>query len=394
MRAFTHESRCKIKNATLLLPTGIHKNKSIVFESEKIIEISDDQLVDNNMPTLDAEGLFVAPGCIDTHIHGGGGHDFTEATPEAFRIAASAHARYGTTALFPTLAAAPLSVFKEAIHVCETIMQDEPQGARILGLHLEGNYLNKIMCGGQNPAYLTLPDVEEYKDLVRNTSCIKRWSAAPELPGALAFGRFMSEQGILVSLAHTVADYPLVAQAWEAGYTHATHFYNAMTGVHKQGEYKKEGTIESVYLIKDMTVELISDGVHVPPAILKLVYTIKGADKIMLITDAMAPSACTNPVSHDSRVIIEDGVCKLADRSALAGSVATSDRLIRTMVKQAGIPLSDAVRMASETPARIMGIYDRKGSLEVGKDADIIIFDDNIEIHTTIVEGRIVYSKK
>jgi N-acetylglucosamine-6-phosphate deacetylase len=393
MTGFNDIPSYQIKNATLILPAGIQPHQSLLIESGKIAAIGDTNDLQANLPTLDAKGLFVAPGCIDTHIHGGGGHDFTEVTPEAFLAAARAHAKYGTTALYPTLAAAPLAVFKTGIQICESLMNKPTEGAEILGLHLEGNYLNPTMCGGQNPAYLVLPHEAEYKDLLRETACIKRWSAAPELPGALEFGRYASERGVLVSLAHTVADYPLVQAAWESGYTHATHFYNAMTGVHKQREYKKEGTIESVYLIEQMTVELIADGIHVPPALLKLVYQIKGTDKIMLVTDAMGPSACKYPVSLDKRVIIEEGVCKLADCSALSGSIATSDRLIRTMVKQAGIPLVDAIRMTSETPARIMGIIGRKGSITIGKDADLIFFDEDIDIQTTIVGGKIVYSK-
>lgn len=394
MISFTDGKRCKIKNARTILPNRIKKHQSIVIEAGKIIEINDDECIPDNMPTLDANGLFAAPGCIDTHIHGGGGHDFTEATPEAFRKAASAHAKYGTTALFPTLAAAPLTTFRRAFEVCESMMHETNTGARIMGLHLEGNYLNKRMCGGQNPKYLSIPDEKEYKALLRETRCIKRWSAAPELPGALEFGRFTSEQGVLVSLAHTIAGYDLVKQAWESGYTHATHFYNAMTSIHKQREYKKEGTVEAIYLIDGMSIELIADGIHVPPALLELAYRIKGVDNTILVTDAMAPSACENPESPDPRMIIEDGVCKLADRSALCGSIATTNRLIRTLVDQAKIPLTDAVRMASEVPARLMGINDRKGSLAKGKDADLILFNDKIQIQATFVEGRLVYTRQ
>lgn len=394
MNACNNDKLYRIKNAALVLPTGICRHKSLIINDGKIVAIEDDKLSGERMPELDAKGLFVAPGCIDTHVHGGGGFDFLDATPEAFRTIASTHVKHGTTAIYPTLAAAPLSVFRQSIKTCEKIMDETPQGARVMGLHLEGNYLNKDMCGGQDPAYLSLPCENEYKALLSETSCIKRWSAAPELPGALDFARFASKQGVVVSLAHTVADYAMVSEAWEAGYTHATHFYNAMTGVHKAGEYKHEGTIEAVYLIDDMTVEMIADGIHVPPAILKLIYKIKGPDKIMLVTDAMAAASCEEGTFiHNGRIILEDGVCKLADRSALAGSVATADRLIRTLVKQVGIPLPDAVRMASETPARIMGIFDTKGELACGKDADIIIFDPNIEIKTTIVEGRIVYNR-
>ncbi|MDO4209988.1 MAG: amidohydrolase family protein, partial [bacterium] len=155
-------------------------------------------------------------------------------------------------------------------------------------------------------------------------------------------------------------------------------FYNAMPGFHKVGEYKQEGTVESVYLIDDLTVEVIADGIHVPPAILRLIHKIKGADRMCLVTDALACTACEDAEAFDPRVMIEDGVCKLKDRSALAGSVATMDRLIRTIVQKAGIPLEDAIKMSSLTPARIMHVDDRKGSLEVGKDADIVIYNQEL----------------
>ena len=186
------------------------------------------------------------------------------------------------------------------------------------------------------------------------------------------------------------AEFEDIHAAYAAGYTHATHFYNAMPGFHKRREYKYEGTVESIYLIDNMTVEVIADGIHVPPTILKLIYKIKGVERTALITDALACAASDSTEAFDPRVIIEDGVCKLADHSALAGSIATMDRLIRTMVQQASVPLADAVRMASETPARIMGVYDRKGSLERGKDADIIIMDENLQLRAVWSMGRFV----
>jgi N-acetylglucosamine-6-phosphate deacetylase len=196
----------------------------------------------------------------------------------------------------------------------------------------------------------------------------------------LEFGRFTSSRGLVVSVAHTTADYKTLKEARKVGYTHATHFYNAMTGVHKKREFKHEGTIEGIYLIDDMSVELVADGIHVPAAILQLVYKIKGVERTALVTDAMHYAAAEDLKVDNSRIIIEDGVCKLADRSALAGSIATMDHLVRTMVGKAEIPLCDAVRMASETPARIMGIYDRKGSLEVGKDADMVMLDRDLNV--------------
>lgn len=382
----------QIINCEILTPGGILHNGCIRVANGKIAEISNRNRASADILTIDAKGQYAAPGCIDFHVHGGGGHDFMEGTPDAFYAIAKAHAQYGTTAIYPTLAASSPETICKAIQTCEQVMQRPGQGARIMGLHLEGNYLNMKLKGGQNPDYITIPDPQEYQKLLSSTSCIKRWSAAPELEGALEFGRYVSSRGVLVSLAHTEADYSQVKDAFDAGYTHATHFYNAMTGVHKDREYKQEGTIEGIYLTDDMTVELVADGIHVPPAILKLVYKFKGVERTALVTDAMAVAACPESFSVcDSRVIIEDGVCKLADRSALAGSIATADRLIRTLVKQAGIPLTDAIRMASETPARIMGILDKKGTLEEGKDADIIIFDADINIQATLVEGTVVY---
>jgi len=384
----------KITNANVITPSGIRKNASLVVENGQIKEITDRNVEINDALVIDAKGMYVAPGCIDTHVHGGGGHDFTEVTEEAFIEASLAHARGGMTAIYPTIGASHISLMWDAIRVCESVMSQPVKSARIMGLHLEGNYLNKVMCGGQKTEHLYDPDKEEYSEILRSTNCVKRWSAAPELPGALEFGRYASERGVVVSLAHTVADYPLVTEAFKSGYTHATHFYNAMTCVHKKGMYKTEGTIESIYLTEDMTVELVADGIHVPPSILKLVHKYKGAEKISLITDAMA-AAGDNGTGKDiygGRSIIENGAYILADHSALAGSIATANMLMRTMITKAGISLEDTVRMASEAPARVMNVFDRKGSLEKGKDADIIIFDDQINILATIVEGHIIYN--
>ena len=243
-------------------------------------------------------------------------------------------------------------------------------------------YIGKNIAKGLN-IDVNIPLLEE-------TRCIKRWDAAPELPGAMQFGKYITAKGVLASVGHTQAEFEDIQTAYEAGYTHATHFYNAMPGFHKRKEYKYEGTVESIYLIDDMTVEVVADGIHVPPTILRLVYKIKGVERTCLITDALACAASDSQVAFDPRVIIEDGVCKLADHSALAGSVATMDRLIRTMVQKAEIPLEDAVRMASETPARIMGVLDRKGTLERGKDADIIALDRDLNVRAVWAMGELV----
>ena len=193
---------------------------------------------------------------------------------------------------------------------------------------------------------------------------------------------------MLPAIAHTRATYEDVVAGYKAGMTHATHFYNAMPVVYKEHEFKVPGTVESIYSLPDMTVEVIADGIHVPPIMLRVVYQIKGVERTALITDSLACAASDGDVAFDPRVILEDGVCKLADRSALAGSIATMDRLVRTCVLKAQIPMEDACRMASETPARIMGVLDRKGTLEDGKDADIMMFDKDINLTYVMQMGR------
>lgn len=367
-----------ITNAQILTPHGWVENGTISFCDGRITSIKEGGIALSDKNVTDAKGAYIIPGGIDLHVHGGGGHDFMECSEEAFRIATHTHLRHGTTAIYPTLGAASHEGMMQAIEVTERLMA-EPNST-IMGLHFEGPYLNPKMAGGQIPEYICNPMVEQYTEMLNSTNCIKRWDAAPELEGSMEFAQYAASKGVMVAIAHTTADYNTLQEAYNAGFTHATHFYNAMTSVHKRREFKYEGTIEGVYLIDEMSVELIADGIHVPPAILRLVHKIKGTERICLVTDAMACTGGDTDKVFDERVIIEDGVCKLADRSALAGSIATMDRLIRTMVQKAEIPLAEAVRMTSETPARIMGIYDRKGSLAVGKDADIVMMDDSLTI--------------
>lgn len=239
-----------------------------------------------------------------------------------------------------------------------------------------------------------------FQKILSWSSDIVRWSAAPELEGALQFGRFLKEQGILPSIAHTNAVYEQVQDAFESGFTHVTHLYSAMSGVRRINAYRHAGVVESAFLIDEMTVEIIADGIHLPPSLLKLVYKIKGPSAIALVTDSMRGAgmpegeSILGSLKNGQKVIIEDGVAKLADRSAFAGSVATADRLVRNMVRLADVPLKDAVRMMTATPATIIGVQKRKGTVEVGKDADIVMFDSDINIQMTMIGGKIVYNNR
>ena len=389
----------KIYNGRILMPDRVVANGYLVVRDGIITHMGSGDIDVPGAVGIDAGGRYVAPGFIDIHVHGGGGHDFMDGTVEAFLGVAETHARYGTTAMLPTTLTSELSALFDLFEVYKAAVSRNVSGAQFLGLHLEGPYFALNQRGAQDPRYIRDPDPLEYEEIfARSGGDIARWSAAPELPGAHAFARYMRERGVLVAWAHTDALYDDIVAGFEQGFTLATHFYSAMNGVVRRDAFRYAGAIEAAYLIDEMDVEVIADGVHCPAPLLQLVYKIKGPDRVALITDAMRAAAMPEGESilgslkDGLPVIVEDGVAKLPDRSSFAGSVATADRLVRTMVFEAGVPLLEAVRMITATPARILGVGDRKGSLAVGKDADIVIFDDDIFVAATVVGGRVVYS--
>jgi N-acetylglucosamine-6-phosphate deacetylase len=387
----------KIINGQIITPNGIIRGGSMLIADGKIIEISNSNIDAPGALEIDAGGQYVSPGFIDIHVHGGGGHDFMDNTVDAFLGIAQLHAKHGATAMLPTTLSCEKADLLETLKIYEEANRANTNGSQFIGIHIEGPYFAMNQRGAQDPRYIREPDPEEYKEILATSKFIKRWSAAPELKGAIEFGRYMAANNILPAIAHTDAIYEDVIEAFNGGYTLATHFYSAMSGVTRRNAFRYAGVIESAYLIDDMDVEIIADGVHLPVPLLKLIYKIKGTRHTALITDAMRAAgmppgeSILGSLKDGIKVIVEDGVAKMPDRTAFAGSVATFDRLVRNMVKLAEVPLIEAVRMASETPARIMKISDKKGSLEKGKDADIVIFDDDIQIDTTIVNGEIVY---
>lgn len=378
----------QIINGRILTPKGWLEGGSVIIEDNKIKAVSNIDLHIVNAEIIDAKGCYVVPGGIDLHTHGGGGRDFIEGSEDAFRAAVNAHMKHGTTTIYPTLSSSTIPSIDAACQVCQKLMAEE--NSPVLGLHIEGSYINPKQAGAQNPVLIKAPLPDEYETLLNKYSCIKRWDVAPELQGSVEFITECRKHGVLTALTCTRATYEDVVAAHDAGLSHAAHFYNAMPVVYKEHEFKVPGTVESVYALQDMTVEVIADGIHVPPVMLNVVYQIKGVEKTALITDSLAYAASEGNVSSEPSVILEDGVCKLADHSALAGSIATMDVLIRTCIHRAEIPMIDVFRMVSETPAKIMGIFDRKGSIEEGKDADIMMFDDDIDLTYVMQMGNVV----
>lgn len=389
----------KIFNGKIITPYRIIPNGTVLVKDGVIVEVAAGDIAVEGVKEIDAKGQFIAPGFIDLHVHGGGGHDFMDGSETAFLEIAKIHARYGTTSMLPTTLTSEHEDLMQTIELYQVAHEKNISGAQFLGLHLEGPYFAMSQRGAQDPRYIRDPDPEEYQQILSHTSVIKRWSAAPELKGAIEFGKYISSRGVLASLAHTDAIYEEVLEAFENGYTLATHLYSGMSGVTRRNAFRYAGAIESAFIIDEMNVEIIADGIHLPPPLLKLIYKIKGPDRIALITDAMRAAgmgpgeSVLGGLKNGLKVIVEDGVAKLPDRSSFAGSIATADRLIWNMVKMADVPLIEAIRMITVTPAKIIGVADKKGALVAGKDADIVIFNEDIEIQATIIKGRIVYQK-
>lgn len=390
----------KIYNGRIITPSRVTLGGAVLVSDGKIIDISKRDIDAPGATEIDAGENYISPGFIDIHVHGGGGHDFMDNTPEAFLAIAQTHARYGTTAMLPTTLTSSKEDLIRTLDTYQVANKVNNKGAQFIGMHLEGPYFSLNQRGAQDPRHIRNPDPKEYEAILQAYPCIKRWSAAPELKGAIEFGRYITSNGVLAALAHTDAIYEEALDAFENGYTLATHLYSGMSGVTRRNAFRYAGVIEAAYLIDEMDVEIIADGIHLPPPLLKLVYKIKGAKRTALITDAMRAAgmppgeSVLGSLKNGLKVIVEDGVAKLPDRSAFAGSVATFDRLLRNMVNLADVPLPEAIRMATATPAHIMKIDDKKGSIKVGKDADIVIFNNNIEVKMTMVNGEIVYDDK
>ena len=389
-----------ITNANIITPNRIIENGTVRIAEGRIVNIATQRVSADEVSGewLDAKGLFLSPGFIDIHVHGGGGADFMDNIVEAFLKVAQTHVRYGTTAMLPTTLTSEPSELLALFDTYTEALGRNVHGSRFLGLHLEGPYFAMNQRGAQDPRYIRNPDPNEYLPILEQYHhLIARWSAAPELPGALDFGRKVHDYGILVALAHTDAIYEEILPAVEHGYRLATHLYSGMSGMTRRNAYRYAGVIESCLLLDAIDVEIIADGVHLPEPFLKLIHKVKGDDKIILITDAMRAAgmpegkSILGSLTGGIDVIVEDGVAKLLDYSSFAGSVATADRLIRTMINMAGLDFITAVKMMTLNPARLLGCDDRMGAIDIGKDADIVLFDQDIRVHYTFISGKLCY---
>ena len=384
-------------NARIVLPDTILDDHYLSVKNgviESIGKGTPDRKQLNSCTTVDCGGQYLSPGFIDIHCHGGGGADFMDGHMEDILTAARAHLIHGTTGICPTTLTCSdeeLFTFFESFRQAREVTEQMPH---LLGIHLEGPYFSPAQAGAQPPKYLVHPRPEHYHEILRRgQGNIVRWSAAPELPGALELGDELAGKGIKVSMGHSDAGFEDIVNAMEHGYSQITHFYSAMSTITRKRGRRVLGLIECGYLFDRLKVEIIADGIHLPPELLKLILKCKNHDDICLVTDSMRGAGMPDGPSllgskkNGVPVIIEDGIANMPDFSSFAGSVATTDRLVRVMVQKAGLPVWEAVKMASLNPASFLGIQETYGSIQPGKSADLLIFDDDIRISSVYVSG-------
>ncbi len=382
----------KIYNAVFVSDELI-RNKCLYIENEKIVALGDDGLPYDD--AIDAKELFISPGFIDIHTHGAGGYDFADGSVDDIISAAKAHALHGTTTVFPTSASMSFEQTKDFVqNVSNAMKENAPGKPNIAGSHLEGPYFSMEQKGAQNPEYIKNPQKEEYEKWIEaGEGSVRRISFAPELPGSMELCKYLESLGIVSGFAHTNAIYEEIKPLIDEGCKIATHLYSGMNTVTRRGLGRKLGAVETAFLEDEVIAEVIADGIHLPPNLLKLIYKIKGADKIALVTDSMRGAgekegkSILGPYHDGMECIIDGGVAYLPDKSAYAGSVATADRLVRVMYKDVGIPLTKVIKMMCKTPAKAMKIRDR-GELREGFFADIVFFDEDIQIKKVIIQGK------
>ncbi len=386
-----------IKNGNVVIPYEILNGTDIKITNGKIAGIGKYH-PEPDEPVIDAAGLYVCPGFVDIHTHGGFGGDFMDATEEAFDNACAFHISNGTTSILATTVTVPVDQITDMLTVLRSYKNRENPTCRILDAHIEGPYISYKNKGAQHEQYLRIPDRDDYSFITDNADVIKTVTIAPELDGAAKMTADLKAKGIIVCGGHDDGEKSKIMPVIDAGLSHCTHLWCAMSVVAMRDGVRSVGLCELGLIDDRLTVELIADNHHITPDMVRLVYRCKGADKMCVVSDCLRaggkPAAGTLYTlgtikdKNAQKFIVSDGVARLPDGTRYAGSIQPLSQMVRNLVVDAGIPLVDAVRMASRTPARVVGAADQVGSVSVGKWADFCLMDEKLNVMQVLLAGE------
>ncbi len=378
-------------NGRAVTPAGLRAGLAILIQDGRIAALAEDAALGRDMARVDVAGRLITPGLIDLHTHGALGHTFNEPTPEAFGVICQANARHGVTSLLATLAPAGLPDLLECLAFGRAWMATPRPGAQVLGLYLESPYINPAQKGALDPRHLRLAVDGSPAALLQYRDVLRVMTIAPELPGGLALVRALAEAGIIPAAGHSAAQDTHIRDGMALGLRHVTHLWSAMSMTVREGPWRKPGLLEAALTFEGLTGEIIADDRHLPATLMQLAYKCLGPERLCAVSDATSGAGLPEGARFrmgDMEYEVCEGVGMLFDRSAFAGSTTLLGGMLPILTGRAGIPLAEAVQMITQTPARILGVTDRKGSLAPGQDADIAIFDDDLSVWRTLIGGE------
>ena len=387
----TIDKRFALVNGHIVLPDQALDGHALIIDGPTIAAILPEAELPAGIERRDVGGRLISPGLVDIHTHGAVGHTFNEPTPKAFAAITAENARNGVTSLLATTATAPISDLTACFAFAREWMARPQEGAQVLGVHVEGPYFSPAQAGAQDPANLRTPDDGSVDALLAYADIIRIFTFAPELPGAAELARRLIALGIAPAAGHSNAKEEEIIPVIAAGLRHVIHIWSAQSTTVREGPWRKPGLLEVSLTYPGLTVEMISDNKHLPPTLMKLAYKCIGPDRLCVISDATSGAGLPEGAHFrmgEMEYEVHDGVGMMFDRSAFAGSTTLINRMVAILIEHVGVPLPEAVRMASLTPARVIGVHNRKGSLAPGKDADIAIFNDDFTPWRVLIRGR------
>lgn len=383
-------------NGRVILPGSVMTGQAVVVDGSTITALINASELDPTIERIDVGGRLISPGLIDLHTHGALGHTFNEPTAEAFDVITKENARRGVTSLLATTATAPIPDLVASLKFAREWMNKAHDGAQVLGVHVEGPYFSLAEAGAQDPANIRNPDDGTAAQLLAYQDVIRILTYAPELPGTVELTARLTDLGIVAAAGHSSAKEEDFVACMDVGLTHIIHIWSGQSSTVRDGPWRKPGLLEVSLTYDDLTVEMITDNKHLPPTLMKLAYNCIGPDRLCIISDATSGAGLPEG-SHfhmgELTYEVHDGVGMLFDRTGFAGSTTLVNEMVPIAINEVGIPLAEAVRMASLTPARAIGVADRKGSIEAGKDADLAIFNDDFTAWRVMIGGRWIESE-